>query len=88
MQQHIRNFKISVHRINLVKSSEAIEDLFQEISGLILSQSLFLIKIAFQITSVAVLHSNKLCPLGAPCINIPDHILVVAFFENSDFSGD
>ena len=47
MQQHIRNFKISVHRINLVKSSEAIEDLFQEIGGLILSQSLFLIKIAF-----------------------------------------
>ena len=80
MQQHISNFKISMHRINLVKSSEAIKNLFQEISSLILSQSLFLIKIAFQITSIAILHSNKLCSLGTPCINISNHILIVAFF--------
>ena len=77
-----------MHRINFVKSSEAVENLFQEIGGLILSQPLFLIEVAFQIASVAVLHSYELCPLGAPSVNVPDHILVVTLFEDSDFGGD
>jgi len=77
-----------MHGIYLVQPSEAIENLFEESGGLILGQSLFLVKVAFQIPPIAILHRYELSPFGAPSINIPDYILVMALLEYSNLGSD
>jgi len=88
MDKYVGDFEVSMHSIDLMKPSEAIEDLFQKGGGLILCQSLFCIKVLFQIASVAKLHGNKLSFFCTECVHIANHILTVTFLENSNLSLD
>ena len=88
MDKYVGDFEVSMHSIDLMKPSEAVEDLFQKGGSLILCQSLFFMKVSFQIISVAKLHGNKLSFFGAECVHIANHILILTFLENSNPSLD
>ena len=88
MDKHVCDFKVSMHGIDLMESSETIENLFQEGRCLIFSQPLFFVKIDFQISSVAKLHCNKLSFFSTERVNIANHILIMTFLQNSNFSLD
>ena len=88
MDEYVGDFEVSMHRIDLMKSSEPVEDLFQEGGCLIFCQSLFFVEIHFQIASVAKLHCNKLSFFRTECVYIANHVLIVTFLENSNLSLD
>jgi hypothetical protein len=79
MKQDIGNLKISVHSIHFVESPETIEDLFEEISGLILSETLFGIKILLKITAIAILHCDELSAVRGKRFYESNDVLVFAF---------
>ena len=88
MDKYVCDFKIAVHGIDLVKSPKAVDNLFEESSCLVFGQSLLLIEIAFQISSVAELHGYKLRAFRGESIYIPDNIFVFALFQNVYFCLD
>lgn len=88
MQQYVCYLEIPMHGIDLVKTSEAIKNLLEESSGLVLCQSLLAFQILLQITSVAILHTDELSTLGTKRVNKADDIFIMALPQNSDFSLD
>ena len=82
IEKHIRNFKIPVHSLDLMKSFEPVYDLFQESSGLILSQSSLVLEVA----SIAILHHNEDTLVGAEIFDKAYHILILALFEHPHLS--
>lgn len=86
IEKHIRNFKIPVHSLDLMKSFEPVDDLFQESSGLILSQSSLFIEVVLKVASIAVLHHNEDTLVGAEIFDKAYHILILALSEHPHLS--
>ena len=87
MKQDISNFEISMHCIDFMKTSEPVNNLLQENTGFILSESLFFLKVALQITTIAKLHRNKLSFFSTKSVNVANHILVITLLQYSNLSG-
>lgn len=88
MKKDVSSFKISVHCSDLMQSFKTIYDLFQKVSGLILSQSFFIFQVFFQITAITVLCDYKYHCWGHECVDKPDNILVFTAFKNFNLSFD
>lgn len=86
IEKHIRNFKIPMHGIDLMKPFEPIDDLFQESGRLILSQSSFFLEVVLKVTSIAILHHNEYTLLRAEILDKTYHILILALFEHPHLS--
>jgi hypothetical protein len=72
-----------VHGIDLVQSLEAVDDLLEESSGLILGQSALLIEVALEVAAVAVLHDNEDTPIRGKVVHEANDVLILAKFEHT-----
>ena len=71
-----------------MQALEAIEDLFENISGLFFFQSLFFIQIFLHVAFIAVLHDDEYVLIRHEGINMLDNVVVFAGLEDFDFGLD
>ena len=88
MDEYVCNFEVAVHGVDFVESFEAVDDLFEEGGGFVLSEAFLLLQVLLEVSSVAVLHGYKLSPLGTEGVDIADYVLIVALLEHSDLGPD
>lgn len=70
------------------KYLEAVENLFQEVSGLVLGQTFLLLEVVLKVTPVAKLSDYKKVAVVPEIVDEADHILVPARLEHLDFGLD
>ncbi len=88
VEEHICEFEITVHGIDLMQSFEAVDNLFEESSGLVLGESALLIKVALKVSTVAVLHNNKDAPLRGEVVYEANDVLIFALLKHTHLSLD
>ena len=69
-----------------MESFEAIEDLFEKTSGLILYETLLFLEITFQVTTIAVLHGDENTSFGVEVVDKTNYIFIFALSQHSDLS--
>lgn len=87
MEENICNLEVSMHGIHFMQTSKTIQNLFKEVGGLIFGQSLFLLKVFFEVTAIAILHSDKLSALGTEGIYEFNDVIIMALSKYLDLSS-